>query len=94
MTSKDKVKFMSEILGADIPMNFQLRAFEKDILKDLERLEKLEKVIGILKRDFNINFLGENAFGFKPYEIMFRSYVKVFDKEEYELLKEVLEENG
>lgn len=52
--------------------------------------EKYKNAIEILKDNFPIRFLGYNKYGAKPYEIMVNGYIQGFDKEPYELLKEVL----
>jgi predicted nuclease with TOPRIM domain len=53
--------------------------------------KEYEKVIDILIENFPIKFLGYNKYGAKPYEIMINGYIIGFDKEPYELLKEVLD---
>ena len=56
---------------------------------ELNEISKLKKVLDILKENFPIKFLGYNKYGAKPYEIMFNGRIMGFDKEKYELLKEV-----
>lgn len=63
------------------------------VLEDLGKINeenaKLKKAIEILGDNFPIRFLGYNKYGAKPYEIMINGYIQGFDKEPYELLKEV-----
>lgn len=67
---------------------------EKAIQKDLERLEKLEKVIEILKRICLFEFEEETTYPQDEwadcYVIYITQFNNGFNKEEYELLKEVL----
>lgn len=70
------------------------QAFE--VLEDgIDRLEKLEKVIEILKRICLFEFEEETIYQQDEWEDCYVIYVTQFDngfnKEEYELLKEVLE---
>lgn len=90
MTSKEKVMFICEVLGSDIPQNFQLRAFEKDILVDLARLEKLEKVIEILttKKVYESVIISTDSC--YAYNSLMDYREEQLKEEEYELLKEVL----
>ena len=62
---------------------------ETIICKDLIRLDKYKNAIQILRDNFPIRFLGYNKYGAKPYEIMINGLIVGFDKEPYELLKEV-----
>lgn len=57
---------------------------------ELYKISTLKKALDILKENFPIKFLGYNKYGAKPYEIMFNGRIMGFDKEKYELLKEVL----
>ena len=93
MTSKEALK---DILG--ILMNFERLSGVQDahevkkqkfeiIEKDLERLEKLEKVIETLKKSFLLS-VGELR---GIYFTLAYDNNYVMTKEEYDLLKEVLE---
>ena len=94
MTSKEALK---DILG--ILMNFERLSGVQDahevkkqkfeiIEKDLERLEKLEKVIETLKKSFLLSVRELRGIYFAlAYD---NNYVMT--KEEYDLLKEVLED--
>ena len=93
MTSKEALK---DILG--ILMNFERLSDVQDahevkkqkfeiIEKDLERLEKLEKVIETLKKSFLLS-VGELR---GIYFTLAYDNNYVMTKEEYDLLKEVLE---
>ena len=95
MTSKEALK---DILG--ILMNFERLSGVQDahevkkqkfeiIEKDLERLEKLEKVIEILKKSFLLS-VGELR---GIYFTLAYDNNYVMTKEEYDLLKEVLEDD-
>ena len=92
MTSKEALK---DLLG--ILMNFERLSGVQDahevkkqkfeiIEKDLERLEKLEKVIETLKKSFLLS-VGELRGG---YFALAYDNNYVMTKEEYDLLKEVL----
>lgn len=65
------------------------------IKQDLERLEKLEKVIEILKKICLFEFEEETIYQRDEWDDCYVIYVTQFNngfnKEEYELLKEVLE---
>ena len=95
MTSKEALK---DILG--ILMNFERLSGVQDahevkkqkfeiIEKDLERLEKLEKVIETLKKSFLLS-VGELR---GIYFTLAYDNNYVMTKEEYDLLKEVLEDD-
>ena len=95
MTSKEALK---DILG--ILMNFERLSGVQDahevkkqkfeiIEKDLERLEKLEKVIETLKKSFLLS-VGELR---GIYFALAYDNNYVMTKEEYDLLKEVLEDD-
>ena len=95
MTSKEALK---DILG--ILMNFERLSGVQDahevkkqkfeiIEKDLERLEKLEKVIETLKKSFLLS-VGELR---GIYFTLAYNNNYVMTKEEYDLLKEVLEDD-
>jgi hypothetical protein len=70
----------------------------KELLeKDLERLDKLEKAIDILKNKLHIEFDDKyNEINFKVYACKEIDYVyfSLDDKQQYELLKEVLKNYG
>lgn len=72
-------------------------AIEK-IEKDLDRLEKLEKIIEILKRICVFEFEEETIYQQDEWEDCYVIYVTQFNngfnKEEYDLLKEVLEDEN
>ena len=95
MTSKEALK---DLLG--ILMNFERLSGVQDahevkkqkfeiIEKDLERLEKLEKVIETLKKSFLLSV--EELRGI--YFTLAYDNNYVMTKEEYDLLKEVLEDD-
>ena len=95
MTSKEALK---DLLG--ILMNFERLSGVQDahevkkqkfeiIEKDLERLEKLEKVIETLKKSFLLS-VGELR---GIYFTLAYDNNYVMTKEEYDLLKEVLEDD-
>ena len=95
MTSKEALK---DLLG--ILMNFERLSGVQDahevkkqkfeiIEKDLERLEKLEKVIETLKKSFLLS--AEELRGI--YFTLAYDNNYVMTKEEYDLLKEVLEDD-
>ena len=95
MTSKEALK---DLLG--ILMNFERLSGVQDahevkkqkfeiIEKDLERLEKLEKVIETLKKSFLLS-VGELR---GLYFALAYDNNYVMTKEEYDLLKEVLEDD-
>ena len=89
MTSKDKVKFICEVLGDDVPQNFQLRAYEKDVLRDLERLEKLNTAIEIMKtKTVYVGVIGStyNCFGYNSLMDYSDDDLEEF---EYQLLDEI-----
>ena len=71
------------------------RLAAEKIEKDLDRLEKLEKVIEILKRICLFEFEEETIYPqdewLDCYVIYVTQFTNGFNKEEYELLKEVLE---
>ena len=95
MTSKEALKDLLSIL-----MNFERLSGVQDahevkkqkfeiIEKDLERLEKLEKVIETLKKSFLLS-VGELR---GIYFTLAYDNNYVMTKEEYDLLKEVLEDD-
>lgn len=77
-----KDKKWQELFGCDL-----CEVLGRELLK--EENEKLKKAIEILKDNNSIKFLGYNKYGAKPYEIMINGVIIGFDKEQYELLKEV-----
>ena len=94
MTSKEALK---DLLG--ILMNFERLSGVQDahevkkqkfeiIEKDLERLEKLEKVIETLKKSFLLSVRELHGI----YYVLAYDNNYVMTKEEYSLLKEVLED--
>lgn len=83
MNSKEALK--------ELKNNFGLSVIGKSLCDIISQdIEKYKKAIKILKGNFPIKFLGYNKYGAKPYEIMINGYIQGFDKEPYELLKEVL----
>ena len=95
MTSKEALKDIFDILVnferlSDIhdEQNIKKQKFEI-IEKDLERLEKLEKVIETLKKSFLLS-VGELR---GIYFTLAYDNNYVMTKEEYDLLKEVLEDD-
>ena len=94
MTSKEALKDILDIL-----MNFERLSGVQDahevkkqkfeiIEKDLERLEKLEKVIETLKKSFLLSVRELHGI----YYVLAYDNNYVMTKEEYSLLKEVLED--
>ena len=101
MTSKDYLKQIGESKGV-CPLTNEVKdnallfpiGFEK-IFQDLDRLEKLEKVIGLLWHK-NVNIVYIKVFkDFKKYSEYYTGYSSKdkLTNEEFDLLKEVLE-NG
>ena len=79
MTSKEALSDLSFLAIGD--ENHTIKC--KEIIeKDLERLEKLEKAIEILKKTFGLHYILE-----------YDNYNYSMAKEEYELLKEVLQDD-
>ena len=79
MTSKEALSDLSFLAIGD--ENHTIKC--KEIIeKDLERLEKLEKAIEILKKTFGLHYILE-----------YDNYNCSMAKEEYELLKEVLQDD-
>ena len=79
MTSKEALSDLSFLAIGD--ENHTIKCKET-IEKDLERLEKLEKAIEILKKTFGLHYILE-----------YDNYNYSMAKEEYELLKEVLQDD-
>ena len=77
MTSKEALSDLSFLAIGD--ENHTIKCKET-IEKDLERLEKLEKAIEILKKTFGLHYILE-----------YDNYNYSMAKEEYELLKEVIQ---
>ena len=95
MTSKEALKDLLSIL-----MNFERLSGVQDahevkkqkfeiIEKDLERLEKLEKIIETLKKSFLLSVRELHGI----YYVLAYDNNYVMTKEEYDLLKEVLEDD-
>ena len=77
MTSKEALDYLCFIaLGNEK----SARICKETIEKDLDRLEKLEKAIEILKKTFGLHYILE-----------YDNYNYFMAKEEYELLKEVIQ---
>ena len=95
MTSKEALKDIFDILVnferlSDIHDEQNIKKQKFDIVeKDLERLEKLEKVIETLKKSFLLS-VGELR---GIYFTLAYDNNYVMTKEEYDLLKEVLEDD-
>ena len=93
MTSKEALKDTFDILVnferlSDIHDKQEVKKQKFEIIeKDLERLEKLEKVIETLKKSFLLS-VGELR---GIYYVLAYDNNYVMTKEEYDLLKEVLE---
>ena len=95
MTSKEALKDLLDILMnferlSDIHDKQEVKKQKFEIIeKDLERLEKLEKVIETLKKSFLLSVRELRGIYFAlAYD---NNYVMT--KEEYDLLKEVLEDD-
>ena len=94
MTSKEALKDIFDILVnferlSDIHDNQDIKKQKFEIIEeDLERLEKLEKVIETLKKSFLLS-VGELR---GIYFTLAYDNNYVMTKEEYDLLKEVLED--
>ena len=95
MTSKEALKDIFDILVnferlSDIHDNQDIKKQKFEIIeKDLERLEKLEKVIETLKKSFLLS-VGELR---GIYFTLAYDNNYVMTKEEYDLLKEVLDDD-
>ena len=95
MTSKEALKDIFDILVnferlSDIHDNQDIKKQKFEIIeKDLERLEKLEKVIEMLKKSFLLS-VGELR---GIYFTLAYDNNYIMTKEEYDLLKEVLEDD-
>ena len=95
MTSKEALKDILDILMnferlSDIHDKQEVKKQKFEIIeKDLERLEKLEKVIETLKKSFLLS-VGELR---GIYFTLAYDNNYVMTKEEYDLLKEVLEDD-
>ena len=95
MTSKEALKDIFDILVnferlSDIHDNQDIKKQKFEIIEeDLERLEKLEKVIETLKKSFLLS-VGE-LHGI--YYVLAYDNNYVMTKEEYDLLKEVLDDD-
>ena len=97
MTSKEALEYLlvnSEELYSQYEEDekFYLDAVElyNIVLKDLERLEKLEKVIEILKKALLLNVIEVRGI----YFVLWYDTNYCLTKEEYELLKGVLENDS
>ena len=94
MTSKEALKDIKDVLDmlidfARLNINEDTKKQKFEIIeKDLERLEKLEKVIETLKKSFLLS--GGELRGI--YFTLAYDNNYVMTKEEYDLLKEVLED--
>ena len=94
MTSKEALKDIFDILMnferlSDIHDNQDIKKQKFEIIKkDLERLEKLEKIIETLKKSFLLSVRELHGI----YYVLAYDNNYVMTKEEYSLLKEVLED--
>ena len=94
MTSKEALKDIKDVLDmlidfARLKINEDIKKQKFEIIeKDLERLEKLEKVIETLKKSFLLS-VGELR---GIYFTLAYDNNYAMTKEEYDLLKEVLED--
>ena len=98
MTSKDKLIYIDELLQKTYSdtLNYSVISSNiEDIIIDLERLEKLEKAIEILKTKFFIDLIErqeDGKLGFVPINpIENQPIFAEITKEEFDLLKEVLQ---
>ena len=95
MTSKEALKDLLGILMnferlSDIHDNQDIKKQKFEIIKkDLERLEKLEKIIETLKKSFLLSVRELHGI----YYVLAYDNNYVMTKEEYSLLKEVLEDD-
>ena len=95
MTSKEALKDIFDILVnferlSDIHNNQDIKKQKFEIIeKDLERLEKLEKVIETLKKSFLLSVRELRGI----YFTLAQDNNYVMTKEEYDLLKEVLDDD-
>lgn len=88
---KDKIEISQK---ANKELSFTLNAYVKAQKPYIEKIQKLEKAIDILKKRLTIEFDDKyNEINFKLYACKEFDYVYLpfDDKQEYELLKEVLE---
>ena len=97
MNSREHIKSKLEYLKRYEPsLSFDIDMY-KTIKQDLDRLEKLEKAIEILKDKLDIDILTNgNVDNYYKYYLDFRSSTNTrtfvsITQEQYELLKEVLE---
>ena len=95
MTSKEALKDILDILMnferlSDIHDKQEVKKQKFEIIeKDLERLEKLEKIIETLKKSFLLSVRELHGI----YYVLAYDNNYVMTKEEYDLLKEVLEDD-
>lgn len=96
MTSKEALEEIIEYIKhkrKDDHIPFFLQWYIDDIKKDLDRLEKLEKVIEILKDIFEIQSVYEDECGGRSYAIdCLDTFYIIKNKEQYDLLKEYLDD--
>lgn len=88
MESKDKVRFLTSLLGDDNPQCFDLRKYRDDILNDLDRLEKLEKAFKIICEELDINVVDIEG----DYKLVVAWCCSDISKRKGKLLSEVLED--
>ena len=96
MTSKEALKDIFDILVnferlSDIHDKQEVKKQKFEIIeKDLERLEKLEKIIETLKKSFLLSVRELHGI----YYVLAYDNNYVMTKEEYDLLREVLEDEN
>lgn len=98
MTSKDKAIYIDELLKktySDTVDYLVISSNIEDIIEDLDRLEKLEKVIDFFKNHFQFKvqkatFKDKSIHYYLRYRQGFDTYLIILTEELYDLLKEVL----
>ena len=100
MTSKEALEYIAKEKGIDnitgaVEYNWKLyQPCFQTIEKDLDRLEKLEKVVGILQNIAHFYVVKHtDCLDMINYRVHYNDWgIEDIEKEEYELLKEVLED--
>ena len=87
MTNQKKVRDDFKFIDLNTHEKVSIKECYNIVIKDLERLEKLEKIIETLKKSFLLS-VGELR---GIYYVLAYDNNYVMTKEEYSLLKEVLE---
>ena len=108
MTSIDKLRYITNLLFKKLEdtcidltqeESDNVVNFNNDLRKDLNRLEKLEKVIEILKPFFKNKICKEESgiewYGFKeePSYVIWDNEPFPLEKDQYDLLKEVFDDD-